>query len=62
MTIPHTSLILILRDNENQQPQPQPQQTYQSNLPKQSKKETPRTLKKIKSREDFLKYQWSWIV
>ena len=58
MTIPHTSLILIIRDNEKQQPQPQPQ-TYETNSPK---KETPRTLKKIKSREDFLKYQWSWIV
>jgi hypothetical protein len=56
MTIQTSSLMLIIKENQKSN------KSVESPSPKQTKKETPRTLKKIKSRENFIKYQWAWVL
>jgi hypothetical protein len=59
MTIPTSSLMLIIKENQKYN---KSAESLESHSPKQTKKETPRTLKKIKSSENFIKYQWAWIL
>ena len=56
MTIQTSALMLIIKENEKSN------KSDELMSPKKLKKETPRTLKKIKSRENFIKYQWAWIL
>ena len=56
MPLPPIMLIIkeIKNDIKNDNPLPGDKKT------KIIKDNTPRTLKKIKSRENFMKYQWAW--